>query len=55
MTVAPTHEPAAPATTIQTRLKRWVVWAMCAAGGMTSSLGSGKTELSMAMSNAIKG
>src|SRR5512137_1351539 len=62
MTVAPTHEPTAPATTRPICADQPVKWmprkwmplfqARCAAGGITTSLGSGTIELSMAISKA---
>ena len=56
MMVAPSHEPSAPAMMMLHRLNGiWPVWARCAAGGMTTSLGMGKMVLSMAIIRAMAG
>ena len=53
MTVAPIQEPSVPATTMPVSDMPPRVLARCAAGGITTSLGSGMTELSMAISSTI--
>ena len=52
--VAPSQEPMVPAATIPAMLKLPLVCARCAAGGITSSLGSGTTELSIAMRSTMR-
>jgi hypothetical protein len=53
MTLAPTHDPTVPASTMPPSEKRPWAWARYAAGGITNSLGTGRIELSMAISSPI--
>jgi hypothetical protein len=56
MTLAPAQDPMVPARTIPHMVKGSLpVWARCAAGGITISLGSGTMELSTAMRSPIRG
>ena len=52
MTVAPIHDPMAPAMMIPAMLMWPCVCARYAAGGMMNSLGNGTMELSTAISSA---
>src|SRR5882724_476987 len=56
MIVAPSQEPMVPAMIMPVTLSGiWPVCAKCAAGGMITSLGSGRMELSAAIKSAMSG
>ena len=55
MIVAPSQEPIVPAMIMPAMLNLPVLCAKWAAGGITTSLGNGSTELSAAMSSTTSG
>jgi hypothetical protein len=49
------QDPKVPAMTMPVMLSLPVLWARMAAGGMTSSLGRGRIELSIAINRTMRG